>query len=767
MKNIIAKIQELKQELAKTEMIVKPVFYRLTNESQRKEFEELLKQPGLKVHDFMFDQMKELMKMRTPNIKFTDEQLAEQAKNHILPLTNEEYGVWVYYPWSDRLVHIPDEEEFVEIRTSRNQYKITPEEKAILSKKKIGVIGLSVGQSVSVTIAMERICGEIRLADFDILELTNLNRIRTGIKNLGIYKVNSVAREIAEIDPFLKVTCFIDGLTEENMNSYFMDGGKLDLLIEESDGLDIKILCRHKARELGVPVVMEGSDKCLVDVERFDREPQRSILHGLVDHLDIEKLKTLKTNEEKIPYMLDILGLEDSSLRLKASMLEIEQTITTWPQLASAVTMGGGITADVARRILLGYYSESGRYHVDIEELIGDTKPPKEYKPWVDPFTYTDVVGNSKKFNVQVEANQAILSDLQVKQIIEAAIRAPSGGNYQPWQWALKNNTLLLFYALDGNPVFLGWGNISASVALGACLENAVLEAKKMKLDAKVEVFPDKNIKELVAQIKFFPEKSSDSRMLEMANGINLRCTNRKLVKRPYIDPLILDELKNLAKETDGADLRFFTSEQDLSNIGEVLGELEKLRLLEKGGQLDFSDEIRWSDEENNARRDGVDINTLDVSNSEKAGLRIAKEGDVIQLVNKWGGGNAFKKLIKKSVDSSGAIGILSMDGQTLSDYFNGGRVLERIWITSNLRGLAFQPLSSSVYVYARLIQGKGDNISEEGQKKLWAIRPKFEETFKTKPSNGDILIFRLTKADAPSIKTLRRPLEAVFNKID
>lgn len=767
MKDIKIKLEELKQEQLRSEKLVKPLFYRLTDEKQRFEFEELLKTPGLKVHDYMFDQIKELMKMRTPNIKFTSDQLGEQAVKHISPLTNEEYGVWVYYPWSSRVVHIPDESEFIEIRTSRNQYKITPEEKAKLSNKKIGVIGLSVGQSVAVTIAMERICSEIRLTDFDILELTNLNRIRTGIKNLGIYKVYSVAREIAEIDPFLKVTCFIDGLTEENMDEFFTGGGKLDLLIEESDGLDIKILCRHKARELGVPVVMEASDKCMVDVERFDLEPNRPILHGLVDHLDIQVLKTLKTNEEKIPYMLDILGLETSSLRLKASMLEIEQTITTWPQLASSVTMGGGITADVGRRILLGYYSESGRYQVDIEELIGDRVPPKVPQPWVDPFTYTDVVGISQKLNVQLEANQSQVSESQVKQILEAAIRAPSGGNYQPWQWAMKNNTLLLYFALDGNPVFLGWGNISASIALGACLENAVLHAKTMKLDSKVDIFPVQNIKELVAQVRFFPEKSSDERMVEMASGINLRCSNRNLVKRPYIEPQILDDLISLAKETKGADLRFFTSEQELDNIGEILGELEKLRLLEKGGQLDFSDEIRWSDAENNARRDGVDINTLDVSNSEKAGLKIAKEGDVIELVNKWGGGNAFKKLTKKSIDSAGAIGILSMDGQTLADYFTGGRVLQRVWITSNLKGLAFQPTSSSIFVYNRLIQGKGDNISEEGQKKLWALRPKFEETFKIKPGEGDILIFRLTKAEMPKVKTLRRPLEAVFHNIE
>ncbi|HPF91885.1 MAG TPA: hypothetical protein PLL57_14590, partial [Flavobacteriales bacterium] len=71
--------------------------------------------------------------------------------------------------------------EFALVRTDRNRNKITREEQAILSSKKVGVIGLSVGQSVSLTLALERSFGEIRLADHDTLELSNLNRIRSGV----------------------------------------------------------------------------------------------------------------------------------------------------------------------------------------------------------------------------------------------------------------------------------------------------------------------------------------------------------------------------------------------------------------------------------------------------------------------------------------------------------------------------------------------------------------------------------------------------------
>lgn len=350
-------------------------FFRLANLSDRHKLDQLLKNDSpISVFDEILPQVEEYVKSQNPSVFFTKEELTKAAEKHIGGIPLEEYGVWVYYPWSRRLVHILDEREFVEVRTNRNLYKITPEEKEILSKKKIGIIGLSVGQSIAVTIAMERSCGEMRIADFDVLELSNLNRIRSGVHNLGVPKTVMVAREIAELDPYFKVTSFHAGATEDNMNEFFHSGGKLDLLVDECDSLPIKILCRQKAKDDGIPVLMDTSDRGMLDVERFDLEPSRSILHGLIDHLDINKVSEAKTNEEKIPFILAIIGVDTISTRMKMSMGEVKKTINTWPQLASSVVLGGGMSADVCRRILLDQFHDSGRYFIDLEELIGDKK---------------------------------------------------------------------------------------------------------------------------------------------------------------------------------------------------------------------------------------------------------------------------------------------------------------------------------------------------------------------------------------------------------
>lgn len=760
------KLEELKSHTNLDSTVYTPLFFNIRDKEGKEALEQLLSKKSPVVNDCIQSQLQDLIKLKHPQNIFSNEALNEKIAQHLGGLSILEYGVWVYYPWSNRLNHILEKEEFIAVRTSRNIYKITPYERTLLSTKKIGIIGLSVGQSVSVTLAMERIAGELRLADFDVLELTNLNRIRTGIHNLGVPKVHSVAREISEIDPYIKVHCYPEGINEKNIHQFFTEGGNLDLLVEESDGFDIKILSRIKARELRIPVIMEASDRCMVDVERFDLEPERDILHGLVNHLDLATLKKLKTNEEKIPYMLDILGIETASKRLKASMLEIEQSICTWPQLASAVTMGGGITADVSRRILLNQFTDSGRYYVDIEQLITNQSVQKEEVIQIEKkenhpvFDFETLL---KHCVYQPQTNQVHISQLTLESIIKAANLAPSGGNSQPWRWVYKNKLLYLFNAIDVNDKFLGYGNFSTYVALGAAIENLILKSNELKLKVVTKTFPKTDFLPLVCLFEFSDLTEPIDIPQKRIEAIQYRLTNRKIAMREELEMTVLQNLKRLCEETSNAKLKIFTTENELERIGDILGELEKIRILEKNGHSDFVEEIRWTKEENDLKKDGVDLRTLDLTNSEKIGFQLSKDADLISLLNEWDGGGAFKKLTKKSILAASGIGIITMKGNDKSTFLEGGKVLQRIWLEANANQIAFQPMSSSVFLYARLLQGKGEYLTEKACNKLLALREAFENAFRIDEGYSEIFIFRLFKGTEPQIKSLRIPLEETF----
>lgn len=156
--------------------------------ADRQRIAELRTNPALIVSDTLASQVAELIKINNPLEKFSAEVLRDRVDAFFAENEKDTFGIWVYYPWRNTLVRTLDEKDFVHLRTSRNKYKITQEEQDILQSKKIGVIGLSVGQSVALGLAMERSFGELRIADFDTLELSNMNRIRTGIYNLGVKK---------------------------------------------------------------------------------------------------------------------------------------------------------------------------------------------------------------------------------------------------------------------------------------------------------------------------------------------------------------------------------------------------------------------------------------------------------------------------------------------------------------------------------------------------------------------------------------------------
>lgn len=332
------------------------------DQEHHRRYKELVSMGEITVIDKIESQLLELLLCRNPD------QSNQEIENSLLYKemldSVDTYSNWVYYSWDRVLIRVLKEAEFIEVRTNRNRNKITTAEQNTLSSKTIGIAGLSVGRSVAITLASERICGNIKLADFDEIELSNLNRIKTSLKDLGVNKAVSTAREIAYIDPYIRINCFKNGLTEENIED-FLSVPKLDLFIEECDDLNIKLKSRVKARESRIPVLMEASDRCLVDIERYDLDANLPILHGIVDDEDLKRVGSLKTFPEKLALMSKIVDVNKISEGMKKSLPEIGRSLRTWPQLASDVTYGGGVLAMISRELLLGKHIKSGRYYLD------------------------------------------------------------------------------------------------------------------------------------------------------------------------------------------------------------------------------------------------------------------------------------------------------------------------------------------------------------------------------------------------------------------
>ncbi len=749
----------------------RPLFFRLNTEEDWNNFNEIRNSvSGINVCDSIESQLRELIKCRYPSKKLQEEDYPPLIDGLLDGRSMEQYGVWVYYPWNRNLVHLLDKDDFIELRTNRNKYKITASEQELLGTKKIGIIGLSVGQSIALTLAMERGCGELRLADFDTLDLSNINRIRSGVQNIGIKKVYIAAREIAEIDPYLNIVCFEEGITDQNIDAFLLEGGKLDLLVDECDSLDIKILARIKARDNGIPVLMDTSDRGMLDVERFDLEPQRPLLHGLAEGLDPQQVAALSP-EQKIPIVLKLTNAVNGSMRGKASMLEIGMTISTWPQLASSVVLGGAVAADVSRRMLLGLFNGSGRFYVDIEEIVGGKEEgarsierPNPYEPLT--LGVIEKIIDNHAFE---KKNDTIsLPKEQLEQVVKAAMAAPSTGNDQPWKWYYHNDILFLFHDRFRSFSFGDFNNIASYLTFGAVLENLVLEAHKLDLEVNIDMLPLGDESELVATICFSRDSSTATEKHihdELVDQIFVRSTNRNLGPRQEIEPEILQDLKVVSETVPGAEMHWLTAPADILDAGKIIASCDRMRFMHPEGHYDFVHrEMRWRPEDAEATKDGIDIYTLGLSKPQIAAMQILKEYDVIDFVRRQKGGKLMEMATIGTVLPASAIGLITMPEVSAKQYITGGRSYERMWLAAEKHGLAVHPLISPLYFFPRITQTTDNNsLSAENIEELKVLRERFKQLFRIREGLAEVFMFKLARVPKSGPMALRKPVEEML----
>lgn len=320
-------------------------------------------------------QLEELFLLRNPQFRFDRnfrDEFAAFAGDHLGGASMEEAGSWFYFPWLGQIVHYLPEDLHQELRTGRNRNLIAAAEQEKFYGAKIGILGMSVGSHAALTIAMTGGAGgRLKLADPDTISGSNLNRIRTGFASVGVGKPVSVARHIAEMNPYNQIELYPEGLTEKNIEDFLLDP-KLDLLVEEMDDPYLKIKVRYAARQHGIPVIMaaDNGDNIVVDVERYDLDRALPILNGVIGaEVTPEEFKTFAAAD--LPRVIArMAGAPFATERMQQSVFEVGKSLYTWPQLGTAATLCGATLAYLARRIILKDDIKSGRYEVNLDAIF-------------------------------------------------------------------------------------------------------------------------------------------------------------------------------------------------------------------------------------------------------------------------------------------------------------------------------------------------------------------------------------------------------------
>ena len=642
---------------------------------------------------------------------------------------------WAYFPWRRTVVAVPGPRSFRRLRLDRNRNMITLSEQQRLAGQRVGVVGLSVGHAIAHTLAAEGICGQLRLADFDLLELSNLNRVPATVFDIGVNKAVVAARRIAELDPYLPVEVMTAGLTLDRIGE-FLDG--LDIVVEECDSLDIKVAVRDAARGRGIPVLMASSDRGLIDVERYDLDPQRPILHGLLGEVATADLAGLSSTD-KVPHVLRIVDAARLSDRGAASLVEVGRTLSTWPQVAGDIAVGAAAVAEAVRRIGLGEQLPSGRVRIDVSGALEQLGEPPQ------PGTATTAARQDDRVFAPEPAPQAVVA--------AAARRAPSGGNMQPWHIETHADSVTVALAPKYTST-MDVGYRGSAVAIGAAAYNARVAAAAHGVLGPVAIVEAVHGAPLRATITL--GEGRDDTLAALYQPMLDRETNRHRGTPTPLTEATVSALRAAAR-AEGGTARLLTSREDIECAVAILAATDRIRYLEPRLHAEMISELRWPEDDNS---DGLDIRGLELAPTDLASLDILRRGDVMARLAEWDAGEALGQDVTERVHSSSALGVVTVAGHTLTAYARGGAAVESVWITAQQHGLGVQPVSP-VFLYAHddhdLTELAAGHVAA-----LRDLRQRFRDLTGTEPGEAQVLVLRFVHAPTPSVRSRRRTMEGL-----
>ena len=99
----------------------------------------------------------------------------------------------------------------------------SPETQKLLSAGNIAIAGLG-GLGSNVAYALARIgVGHLHLIDFDVVDITNLNRQQYFMEHIGMYKTDALKSLLLRINPYLDIRTDCVKVTDDNLQELFAD----------------------------------------------------------------------------------------------------------------------------------------------------------------------------------------------------------------------------------------------------------------------------------------------------------------------------------------------------------------------------------------------------------------------------------------------------------------------------------------------------------------------------------------------------------------
>ena len=351
-------------------------------------------------------------------------------------------------------------------------------------------------------------------------------------------------------------------------------------------------------------------------------------------------------------------------------------------------------------------------------------------------------------------------------ELARAAILAPTPDNNQPWRFVSAGGRLEIY--LDPQRSLPSDVNSMYDLmGIGAAIENAVIAGRQMGYLTEVDCDfsrrdpSDAGAGRPVATLQFRAGGEPDALYGQLAS----RCTNRTFYSTRPIEQPVLDRLAHQSREFPEVQLDWVADRRRIRAFARLIASSDRFRFEYEPFHKEIFRQLRFTAEEAESTRDGLDVRTLELPPGAAAVIRWLRHWPRMKLINRLGLGRLLTFPSWVSVRKSGALGVLSLPGASAEGFLRGGRAFQRIWLAAQAEGLALQPLGSLAIFIGQLEQLNGRNLHAAHQRLSKRLGAWAGELIPSTDGRTLLLAFRLGYAKSPVVKSLRRPAEDVLEQ--
>jgi hypothetical protein len=269
----------------------------------------------------------------------------------------------------------------------------------------------------------------------------------------------------------------------------------------------------------------------------------------------------------------------------------------------------------------------------------------------------------------------------------EAALRAPSIFNSQPWRWHVSAGGLELSADADRQLPVVDPEHMMSTLSCGIALHHARTALAAEGRTHAVDRLPDPARPDLLARIRITGTHRPDPADVRRYQASLIRHTDRRPFEGPPLPDVVMDRLR-AAAEAEHAYL-YRMRPDDVPALAAAVTQAQRVEMADPQYRAELA---RWTSRPADSG-DGVPADTVPPATPRTVPVReFTVTGEETGPTGETGGG--LEPLAAEGTDQAATYLVLAGEADDRLEWLHAGEALSAVWLSAVVEGLSVSPMS-------------------------------------------------------------------------